>query len=414
MVFLRLISDSIKFAFSSLINNKLRTFLSLLGVTIGIFSIISVMTTIDSLERTIRDNVSSLGNNTIYIQKWPWTFGADYPWWKYIQRPLPTLEEAEIVKQRSVYANDVAFVASTMKTVEFDDKALENVGIMFASHDYGNIREFDISKGRYFSEQESHIGRNVAIIGAMVAEELYQGADPIDKTIKINGNKLSVVGVFAKEGQDMFNNSMDMMVLAPVNYGKTIFDVESDQLNPFITVSAKDDVPVDQLIDELTIIMRTVRRLKPVEEDNFALNQASMISKGLDNIFGIIDIAGWIIGGFAILVGGFGIANIMFVSVKERTRQIGIQKAIGAKSYLILTQFLTEAVVLSLVGGIVGLILVWLLTLMVSGLTPLNFALSFQNIISGTLISVVIGIVSGYAPAQKAAKLDPVVAMNHV
>ncbi len=414
MVLLRLISDSVRFAFSSLINNKLRTFLSLLGVTIGIFSIISVMTTIDSLERSIRENVSSLGNNTIYIQKWPWTFSSDYPWWKYIQRPLPKLEEMQLIKERSVYSEDVAFIASIEKTVEHEEKSIENTGIMFASHDYGKVREFEISKGRYFNEMESRTGKNVAIIGDVISEELYQGVNPINKTIKIAGRKLKVIGVFKRQGEDMFNNSMDEFVLIPVNFGKTMYDVESDALNPFICVTAKDGVSVEQLKDELAIIMRTIRRLKPVEEDDFALNQASMIAKGLDNIFGIIDLAGWIIGGFAILVGGFGIANIMFVTVKERTRQIGIQKAIGAKSYLILIQFLTEAVVLSLVGGFVGLILVWLLTLLASGMTPLNFALSFQNVISGTMISVVIGIISGYAPARKAARLNPVIAMNYV
>lgn len=372
------------------------------------------MTTIDSLERSIRDNVSSLGNNTIYIQKWPWTFSNDYPWWKYIQRPLPKIEEAELIKERSQYASNVAFVASTQKTVEFEDRSVENTGIMFVSHEYDQIREFEIEKGRYFSQLESNTGKNVAIVGFRVTDELYSGLNPIGKTIKVSGRKLTVIGVFKEEGEDMFNNSMDNLVMVPVNFGKTMFDVESDALNPFINVEAKEGVSLEQLVDELTIIMRTIRRLKPVEVDDFALNQASMISKSLDSIFGIIDIAGWIIGGFAILVGGFGIANIMFVSVKERTRQIGIQKAIGAKSYLILTQFLTEATVLSLVGGVIGLILVWLLTLIASSMTPLTFALSFQNILSGTMISMVIGIVSGFWPARQASRLDPVIAMNHV
>jgi putative ABC transport system permease protein len=372
------------------------------------------MTTIDSLERSIRENVSSLGNNTIYVQKWPWTFSNDYPWWKYIKRPLPKMEEADQIKERSVYAGDVAFVASTNKTVEYEDKAVENTGIMLATFDYGRIRDFKIENGRYFTELESHSGKNVAIIGATISEELYQGASPINKTIKVGGRKVRVIGVFAKEGEDMFNNSMDQMVLIPVNFGKTMFDIESEALNPFICVTAKENISVEQLVDELAIVMRTIRQLKPVEEDNFALNQASMIAKGLDNIFGIIDLAGWIIGGFAILVGGFGIANIMFVSVKERTKQIGIQKAIGAKSYLILTQFLTEAIVLSLVGGLIGLFLVWILTFVASSLTPLSFALSLQNVLSGTLISVFIGIVSGFAPARKAAGLDPVIAMNYV
>ena len=371
------------------------------------------MTTIDSLERSIRSNVSSLGNNTVYVQKWPWTFGSDYPWWKYINRPLPTIDEAEKIIQQSIYAENVAFVASTTRTVEHDDKAVENTGIMIIAHDYDQIRALNIEKGRYFSQLESNTGKNVAIIGASVAESLFDNQDPIGKNIKLSGRKLNVIGVFKREGQDMFNNSMDEMVTIPLNFGKTIFDVESDALNPFITVSAKTNVSTEQLIDELEMIMRNIRRLRPMDEDNFALNQASMISKGLDSIFEIIDIAGIIIGGFAILVGGFGIANIMFVSVKERTREIGIQKAIGAKSYLIMIQFLTEASVLSLVGGIIGLILVFGLTLLASSATPLTFALSAGNIITGTLISVVIGVVSGYAPARKAARLDPVEAMNY-
>jgi len=372
------------------------------------------MTTIDSLERSIRDNVSSLGNNTVYIMKWPWTFGKDYPWWKYINRPLPKLSEAEQIAEQSMYADQVAFAASTMKTVEFENKSVANTGIMMVSHNYDKIREFNIEKGRYFSQMESNNGRNVAVIGPVLAESLFGNADPLNQNIKLNGRKVSIIGVFKKEGEDMFNNSMDEMVLIPVNFGKTMFDIESDALDPFITVSAKENISQEQLKDELTMLMRNIRRLKPVEEDDFALNQASMISKGLDSIFDIMDIAGIIIGGFAILVGGFGIANIMFVTVKERTKQIGIQKAIGAKSYLIMIQFLTEASVLSLVGGLIGLLLVWILTLIASSLTPMDFALSIGNIVSGTLISIGIGIVSGYAPARQAAKMDPVIAMNHV
>lgn len=372
------------------------------------------MTTIDSLERSIRDSVSSLGSNKVYIQKWPWSFGEDYPWWKYMNRPLPTLEEAERIKQKSLYAENVAFIASTSKTVEFEDKYYENASIIIVSHEYEQVENIEIEKGRYFSQLESNNGKNVAIIGSVIAESLFGELNAIEKKIKISGRKLNVIGVSKKQGEDMFSSGMDEAIIIPVNFGKNMFDVESDALNPFITVKAKENISSDQLIDELTIIMRTIRRLKPMEEDDFALNQASMITKGLDSIFNILDIAGLIIGGFAILVGGFGIANIMFVSVKERTHEIGIQKAIGAKSYLILIQFLTEASVLSLLGGIVGLILVWILTLVARSMTPLNFALSFGNILTGTLISIIIGVVSGYAPARKAAGLDPVVAMNQV
>lgn len=372
------------------------------------------MTTIDSLERSIRESVNSLGSNIVYVQKWPWSFGPDYPWWKYLNRPLPKLSELEKIKEQSLYADKVAFAASTTRTVEYEDKSVENTGIMMATHDYDQILSLEIEKGRYFSQLESNSGRNVAIIGTVTGEALFGNADPLGKNIKISGRKLNVIGVFKKEGENMMNNSMDEIVYIPVNFGKTMFDIESDALNPFIVVSAVEGVSSEQLIDELTMIMRIVRRIKPMEEDDFALNQPSMITNSLDSIFKMLDIAGIIIGGFAILVGGFGIANIMFVSVKERTKEIGIQKAIGAKSYLVMIQFLTEASVLSLVGGIFGLILVWILTLIASKLTPMVFSMSIGNVLTGTLISVVIGIVSGFAPARKAAKLDPVEAMNHV
>ena len=412
MIFFRLILDSIKFSFSSLINNKLRTFLSLLGITIGIFSIISVMATIDSLERGIKNNIGQLGSNTVYIQKWPWIFEADFPWWKYINRPSPKLSELTQIRELSTCADKIAFAASTLQTIEYENKSLDDAGVVLSTHDYMQINFMNIEKGRYFSQMESHTGQNVAILGAQCAESLFENTDPIGKQIKLNGKKLTVIGVFEKQGENMFSSGSDELVLIPINFGKTIFDIESDDLNPFIIVTAKEGITSGELIDELTIIMRTIRKLKPLEEDNFSLNQASMITKSLDKIFKILDLAGIIIGGFAILVGGFGIANIMFVSVKERTKEIGILKAIGAKSYLILIQFLTEATALSLVGGILGLILVWLLTAVARSLTPLDLALSFGNIMSGTLISICVGIVSGFAPARKAAKLDPIKAIN--
>ena len=412
MIFFRLILDSIKFSFSSLINNKLRTFLSLLGITIGIFSIISVMATIDSLERGIKNNIGQLGSNTVYIQKWPWIFEADFPWWKYINRPSPKLSELTQIRELSTCADKIAFAASTLQTIEYENKSLDDAGVVLSTHDYMQINFMNIEKGRYFSQMESHTGQNVAILGAQCAESLFENTDPIGKQIKLNGKKLTVIGVFEKQGENMFSSGSDELVLIPINFGKTIFDIENDDLNPFIIVSAKEGITSGELIDELTIIMRTIRKLKPLEEDNFSLNQASMITKSLDKIFKILDLAGIIIGGFAILVGGFGIANIMFVSVKERTKEIGILKAIGAKSYLILIQFLTEATALSLVGGIIGLILVWMLTAVARSLTPLDLALSFGNIMSGTLISICVGIVSGFAPARKAAKLDPIKAIN--
>ncbi len=412
MLFLKLIRESLFFAIRSLTTNRVRSFLSLAGITIGIFAIISVLTVVDSLERKIRDSIESLGSNVIYIQKWPWEFGSDYPWWKYMQRPETTLPEFEEIKRRSEKASAVSFMISTNKPVQYEGFSTENASIIMASHEYENIRSFEITNGRYFSPLESMKGSSRAIIGSEIAKTLFGKLNPIGKIIKVSGYKLIVTGVFKKEGTNMLDNSTDNAVLIPVNFARNIIDVRSEMLDPMIMVCTKNGVNIEELIDELQIIMRSVRRLKPIEEDNFSLNRASLISKGFDSVFSVLNIAGFIIGGFSILVGGFGIANIMFVSVKERTKIIGIQKALGAKRYFILLQFLYESIILSLIGGIVGIALIYVGTIIANYLTDFNIALSPSNIITGISISVVIGIISGYAPAYSAAKLDPVKAIS--
>ncbi len=411
MIFLRLIKESISFAMESLRVNKLRTFLSLLGITIGIFAMIAVFAVIDSLEKQIRDSVSSLGDDVIYVQKWPWEFSENYPWWKYLNRPLPSVKEYEAIRDNAKYVESCTFMGSAMRNVSVESANMD-AGILIATHDYQENRSFEILKGRYFTENESLLGTNVAIIGYDVAQNLFMSTNPVGKNIRVDGHKLVVIGVFDKEGANMMSSSHDFLVMLPLNYGKRIFRMNGYELDPLILCRAKEGVPIEQMRDELEIIMRSERRLSPLEEPTFALNQASMITQGVDKIFATIDIAGIIIGGFAILVGGFGIANIMFVSVKERTRMIGIQKAIGAKSGFILTQFLFEAVFLSLLGGVLGLFLIWIGTIIGSNMANFEFVLSGKNIITGLIISGVIGVVSGFWPARQAAKLDPVVAMS--
>ncbi|MDA3819633.1 MAG: ABC transporter permease, partial [Candidatus Delongbacteria bacterium] len=335
--------------------------LSLSGITIGIFAMISVFTVVDSLERQIRESVSELGENVIYIQKWPWEFSQDYAWWKYLKRPVPNMDEYKAIKERTRYIKSCTFMASTSQTISRKNISMSNTGVLVATYDYKDNRAFDIKKGRYFTASEAQQGRNLAVIGYSVAKDLFPYSNPVGREIKIAGNRVNVIGVFEKEGENMMvSTSHDNLVLLMANYGKRLFDIDSESLNPMILVTASDDADIEQVNDELEIIMRSERRLSPMEEPDFALNRASMISQGIDKIFATLDIAAIIIGGFAILVGGFGIANIMFVSVKERTRIIGIQKAIGAKSGFILTQFLCEAVVLSLIGGVFGLILIWI------------------------------------------------------
>ncbi len=411
MILLRLLREGFLFAFNSLIVNKLRTFLSLLGITIGIFAIISVFTVIDSLEYSIRNSIESLGDNVVYIQKWPWEFGHAYPWWKYINRPVPNLKELDQVIKRSKKLESAAFIASTNQTVQFLDNSGEGVNIMCVSDGFDDIRAFEIEQGRYISSIESSMGKNIAVIGSDIAKNLFDDVNPINKTIKIKGNKLRVIGVFKKEGTGI-GETIDKNIVIPVNYARNIFDIRSQRMNPFIMAKAKENVSIKELIDELTGVMRSIRKLKPMADNNFALNRASMIITQFESVFAVINIAGWIIGGFSILVGAFGIANIMFVSVRERTNIIGIQKALGAKNYFILAQFLYESIILALIGGSLGLLLIVIGLAVANNQVDMEFTLTFLNILRGLTISVVIGIVAGFVPAWFASRLNPVEAIQ--
>lgn len=415
MILIKLLRESLVFAFGSVMVNKLRTLLSLLGITIGIFAIISVFTIVDSLENNIRESISVLGDDVVYVQKWPWTFSEDYPWWVYMRRPVPDLRDYEEVRRRSQFAEGIVFSASTGGVVSYGSNYLRNTGIWANTHDFPIVRHFELAQGRYFTPYESAAGRNLALIGYEIALELFNNQDPLGREIQISGRRVTVIGVVQREGTNMFvgGGSLDEMVLIPLNYARTIYNIRSDQLNPMIMVRSLPGIPNQELLDELRQILRSARRLKPATDDNFALNQASAITQGLDQIFVMINLVGWIIGGFSILVGGFGIANIMFVSVKERTNQIGIQKSLGAKNYFILLQFLYESVLLALTGGVLGLILIFTGTLLVSSLSDFSITLTFGNIGLGLFVSAVIGVIAGYAPAYSASRLNPVEAINH-
>jgi putative ABC transport system permease protein len=416
MLILNLIKESFIFAFNALKVNRLRTLLTLLGITIGIFAIISVFTVLDALESTIRNSFSSLGDDVVYIQKWPWTPppGEEYAWWEYLKRPLPSIKEYEQIKKFSEKTLAANFAVSTLRNVKYKNKTVENVIIWANSHEFENIRSFELESGRYFTPFESNAGKNICLIGSEVAKKLFDEIDPIGKEIKIQGRKITIVGLVRKEGKDILGSggSLDEMVVLPVNYAKNLLDIKSDNVNPMIMAKGRPGVKISELKDEVRNIVRSARTLSPKQKDNFALNQSSLLTSTLDQIFAAINFAGWLIGGFSILVGGFGIANIMFVSVKERTNVIGIQKALGAKRFFILFQFLFESVLLSLVGGAIGLLLIFLGSLYANTKMEFEIVLTFKNIVLGLGISAIIGIISGFAPAQKAAKLNPVEAIN--
>ena len=411
--FFRLLRESFIFAFISLTANKLRTLLSLLGITIGIFAIILVYSIVDSLEKNIRDSVSQFGDQVVYVQKWPWSGGADFAWWKYLNRPVPLNSEADIIRRRSQYAEHVAFGSSLGgATVTRASNSATGAEVLGTTFDYNKIWTFELDQGRYFTESEMNAGRPYCIIGADIAEGLFlPGEEVIGQRITISGQKLNVIGVFEKVGESLVGQSYDKMVIVPFKKVRTVVNTDRNESN-VIMASAKEGITVAQLKDELTGIMRSVRRLRPGADDNFALNDPSLISNQLDSLFGALGIMGTIIGMFSILVGGFGIANIMFVSVRERTNEIGIQKALGAKNFIILSQFLTESVVLCLLGGVAGLVLVALGAYIAAAAFEFDIFLSVGNLVLGLLLSAGIGLISGLIPAWMAARLNPVDAIR--
>lgn len=413
LLFLRLFHESYLFALRAIISNKVRTSLSLLGITIGIFSVISVFTVFDSIENSIKNSIETLGSNVLFVQKWPWAFGGDYPWWKYMGRPETRLNELELIQKKSAASECSAYYVGTNRNVKFEGKTLEDASIIAVSQDYDKVMPFELGEGRYLSQTESQGGRAVAVVGSDITTNLIgENTDPLGKRISVFGIKVEIIGVFKKQGNNNFGNSNDNLVLVPVNFGRNYIDLNADNIGSAIIVKAKKNVSNDELRDELTGIMRSARKIKPSAEDNFAINETSVITKGFDSLFSVVAVVGWIIGGFSLLVGGFGIANIMFVSVKERTGIIGIQKSLGAKNAFILFQFLFEAVFLSLLGGIIGLFVVYIGTLIVSYGFDMTLTLTTGNIMLGIMVSAIIGLVSGIIPALSASRLNPVDAMR--
>lgn len=414
-IFLKLFRESFLFAFEALRVNKLRTLLSLLGITIGIFAIISVFTVTDSLESKVRTDVQSLGNDVIYIEKWPWVANedGDYPWWKYLNRPLPGYKEMTELQKKVSTVDAVAYIAALGgQLIKYKNSTVENADVLCVSQDYNKIKTFELEDGRYFSESESQSGKPIAIIGANISNALFPNGNAVGQELSVRGSKFSIIGVVKKEGSSMIGLSLDDNIIIPVNYARNLVNLRSDRIDPSFMVKAKSTVLMQEMRDDLKGAMRSIRKLKPKEEDNFALNETSLLSSGLNEMFGVMGIAGWIIGGFSILVGGFGIANIMFVSVRERTSIIGIQKSLGSKNYFILLQFLVEAVVLCVIGGCIGLLLVYGLAALISSASGFAFTLTAGNIIMGLVISASIGIISGFIPALRASQMNPVEAIR--
>ena len=392
--------------------NKLRTFLSLFGITIGIFCIIGVLATVDSLERKVQNDIKSFGNNTIYVDKWNYGGGNDYPWWKYMKRPPMKIEEMRFIKTKSQMAANAAIFVSNTVNIDYKDNVLSSVNMYGVSEEFNTIQTIDIEHGRYLNESEFLRGTPTAIIGYTVADELFDNPEKaVGSEITYSGKRLIVVGVIKKQGQSFVGGfDYDKAVIVSYQYFASIYN--PDNSNPFIMVQGKPNIPSAALQDELVGVMRQVRRLSPVAEDNFSCNDVAMFSEQVKGFFGQVSAGGWAIAGLSLIVGAFGVANIMFVTVRERTSQIGLKKALGAKKRTILTEFLIESAFLCIIGGLIGLGLVGLLSLVLSTVLPFPIFIAGNIIGLALSICIILGIVSGIIPASIAARMDPVVAIR--
>ncbi len=395
-------------------SNKLRTLLSLSGVAFGIFCIISVLATVASLERNIQNEIKTLGSNTIYIDKWDYSAGGgpDYPWWKYVNRPMPKYEEVRQIKERTPSASFVAFRIRVIDEAEYKGNVLSNINIYGINEDFDNIQPIEIQYGRYISETEFGSGSSTAVIGNDVAEKLFgQAQIAVDKQMDIRGKKVLITGVIKKQGKQMIGGwDFDESIIIAYRFARNIMDEK--RADPVIMVQGKENISSKELKDELMGSMRAIHKLTPRQEEDFALNDVNDFSDAISSIFVNLNIGGWAIAALSLIVGMFGVANIMFVSVRERTSQIGLKKAIGAKRRTILTEFLIESAFLCIIGGMIGLFLVFLLTKVLTMALDFPVYVSTANMVMAVAICIIVGVVAGFIPARQAARMDPVVAIR--
>jgi putative ABC transport system permease protein len=411
----QIIGTSIVQAFLELRANKLRTFLSLLGITIGIFCIIGVLTVLDSLKNNIQKDMASLGSDVLYIDRWPWMDeGGEYKWWEYWRRPSLSPKEAKaIVTQVPEVAVATICLSTHRMTVKYNDVDVSSIEGYAVTDGFDKLQNIDIGNGRYLNSSELDGGANSVVLGYEAYNALFPGSvDPLGKSVTFYGRKFNVVGIMKKSGQNSVGFDFDNSVIFPYYAAANFLEVRSLDYDPLLAVKAVEGKNLEDIKYEVEGVLRKVRKVRPGEPNNFSINQLSQFSKRIDSMFGLIDMIALIIGGFSLLVGAFGIANIMFVTVKERTKIIGLKKAIGARKSSILWEFLLEAIVLCLIGGFIGILIVLLLSLILTYGVDFHVALSLSNFFIGIFVSIFVGVLSGVIPARSASRLNPVVAIR--
>ena len=411
----QIILTSIIQAFHELRANKLRTFLSLLGITIGIFCIIAVLTVLNSLEKNLQTSMSTIGSDVLYVGRWPWMGdeAGEYKWWEFWRRPSMTEAELNGVEK----LNNVRFATLSFRsgslTLKRNDREVGNITGYAVTNNFDKIQNIEIETGRYLSVSEIDGVSNTIVIGTEVYKELFPGnIDALGKSITFLGKKFIVVGVMKESGQNLAGFNFDNSIVYSYRTAASLMDVKSLNNDPTLMIKAESNVNLDDVRYEVEGVLRRIRKVRPGMPSDFAINQLSQVSERMDMLFASINVIGSVIGGFSLIVGAFGIANIMFVTVKERTKMIGLKKAVGARRRSILLEFLLEAITLCIAGGLIGILLVLILSLIVTYTADFAITLSVKNIFVGISISAIVGVLAGFIPARAASRLDAVVAIR--
>lgn len=400
--------EAVRMALLALRANKLRSLLTTLGIVIGIVSVTAMFTTINGIEQGFDRSLAMLGQNVLHVERWPWNQEGG-EWWEFINRPRIQEDLAEDIRARSRLAAAVAPVANAGQQAEYQDRVINDVRLQGSDPTITDIQEIELAGGRYYTELDAQTARNVAVIGADVAEELFPIAEPVGKEIRVGGHRMLVIGVLKRQGMFLGIFSFDNQIHLPLSTFEKLFGIRHRSLS--IQVKAPSQQMMDRVEDEVTGIVRSARGLGPSEENDFAINRQEAFRAQFAAMKAAIYGVGLFLTALALLVGGIGVMNIMFVSVKERTKEIGLRKAVGASRRAILTQFLVEAVFICGLGGAIGIgasvgVTALINSFFTARMSPGIVALALA-------ICVGVGIVFGFVPARTAAREDPVDALRY-
>jgi putative ABC transport system permease protein len=400
--------ESILIAVRAVWSNKMRAVLTTLGIIIGIVSVTGMATVVNGIEQGFENDISSLGTDVVYIEKWPWVRSGK--WWEYINRPNITAQLASDINDQSRMVKAATAVVSTSESLKTEYESISSTRIVGVQANFGDVQVVDLAEGYFITPFDDQGARNVAIIGASVADELFPFGSPLGKELKIAGNAFRVIGVMTRQGQGSEGSaSEDWAVQIPFNSFKKFFGTRWRD----VSVRAKviEGVALADAKDEIRGVARLSRGLTVGEEDNFEINEQETLRATIEPIKNAIYGIGIGLTALALLVGGIGVMNIMFVTVRERTREIGIRKAVGARRISILMQFLVEAIVICMVGGLIGVGLAFPLSMLIGAVLPAS--LDMNTVIMAFIICVAIGTVFGLAPAWSAAKAPPIEALRY-